>query len=138
MPEDYTQDVLREELKDIGFSGLYDFLFLPVGPDGVSSHGCAFINFLEDRLAYKFKWMYLNTWKRLSWDRRRIKISPLTKQAFLEKYSAWMRTNMNSKPAPKTSTRSAPVVRYCFQCGGPVSTKFRFCTKCGVNLMVSF
>jgi len=58
VPNRYTQQDLIAEVENLGFGGLFDFLYLPVDQGGrnrnrVSSVGYAFVNFLDHRAAEK-------------------------------------------------------------------------------------
>lgn len=54
VPPRYSQAALMAELNRAGFTGSYDFFYLPLAIRSKHSRGFAFINFLEPDLAEKF------------------------------------------------------------------------------------
>eukprot|EP00928_Gymnodinium_smaydae_P021484 TRINITY_DN18383_c0_g5_i1.p1 TRINITY_DN18383_c0_g5~~TRINITY_DN18383_c0_g5_i1.p1 ORF type:complete len:361 (+),score=49.97 TRINITY_DN18383_c0_g5_i1:54-1085(+) len=56
VPYRFTRDMFHEELRIAGFEGTYDYMYLPFhGQAGSKGKGYAFLNFVSDRIAYKFK-----------------------------------------------------------------------------------
>lgn len=55
IPNKYTQNTLLQEIDDLGFSGTYDFFYLPMDVHNRSNVGYAFINFLSPPNAERFR-----------------------------------------------------------------------------------
>jgi len=55
IPNKYTQNTLLQEIDDLGFSGTYDFFYLPMDVHNRSNVGYAFINFLSPPDAERFR-----------------------------------------------------------------------------------
>jgi len=54
IPNKYTQNTLLQEIDDLGFSGTYDFFYLPMDMHNRSNVGYAFINFMKPADATRF------------------------------------------------------------------------------------
>jgi hypothetical protein len=54
IPNKYTQNTLLQEIDDLGFSGTYDFFYLPMDMHNRSNVGYAFINFMKPADATHF------------------------------------------------------------------------------------
>ena len=54
IPNKYTQNTLLQEIDDLGFSGTYDFFYLPMDMHNRSNVGYAFINFMKPADAARF------------------------------------------------------------------------------------
>jgi hypothetical protein len=55
VPANFVQQELMREINTAGFSGMYDFLYLPMHPKGCGNHSSAFINFTTPEAAEAFK-----------------------------------------------------------------------------------
>ncbi|CAE8714520.1 unnamed protein product [Polarella glacialis] len=55
IPNKYTQNSLLQEINDLGFSGTFDFFYLPMDVHNRSNVGYAFINFLLPEDAERFR-----------------------------------------------------------------------------------
>merc|ERR1719399_1979272 len=58
IPPSYNEQMLRQEIHDMGFADSYDFFFLPL--DGNEHCGCAFINFSASHVAWAFQRIFTN------------------------------------------------------------------------------
>lgn len=58
IPCKYTQRKLLREIDGAGFSGNYDFFYLPMDPRSHSNRGFAFLNFVTSEIAYEFYRMF--------------------------------------------------------------------------------
>lgn len=54
LPKAFTSAMLLELLNSNGFSGAYDFVYLPVDFDKMMGTGCAFVNFTSNDTAEQF------------------------------------------------------------------------------------
>merc|ERR1719409_1817257 len=54
IPNRYSQSCLIEEINGVGFSGRYDFFYLPMDVHNRTNVGYAFINFLTPQDALRF------------------------------------------------------------------------------------
>eukprot|EP00445_Apocalathium_hangoei_P017584 CAMPEP_0203904600 /NCGR_PEP_ID=MMETSP0359-20131031/46403_1 /ASSEMBLY_ACC=CAM_ASM_000338 /TAXON_ID=268821 /ORGANISM="Scrippsiella Hangoei, Strain SHTV-5" /LENGTH=408 /DNA_ID=CAMNT_0050828881 /DNA_START=67 /DNA_END=1293 /DNA_ORIENTATION=+ len=55
LPNRYSQQMLKDEITNVGFSGSFDFLYLPIDPETNANKGYAFINFVDSMTAWRFK-----------------------------------------------------------------------------------
>jgi len=55
IPNKYTQNALMQEINGMGFSGTFDFFYLPMDIHNRSNVGYAFINFLVSEEAHRFR-----------------------------------------------------------------------------------
>lgn len=82
IPNKYTQSLLKQEIDDLGFAGLYDFFYLPMDKQNRSNVGYAFINFLQPASATKC-WSVLSNYKFQRYHSRKIcAVSPAHLQGF--------------------------------------------------------
>lgn len=51
IPSNYAQRDLMEDLADLGLSGTFDFLYIPLDKNTMTNVGYAFVNFLDPRYA---------------------------------------------------------------------------------------
>jgi RNA recognition motif-containing protein len=54
LPNNYTRDMLLQHIDCLGFSGLYDFFYMPIDFNSQASMGYAFVNLISSEHAQKF------------------------------------------------------------------------------------
>merc|ERR1712217_665743 len=97
IPNQYTRDLLFNELNQTGFQGSFDFLYLPIDPSTGSNKGYAFVNFLNKSWAKWFMEVYENRQMAEFGSVKRIQTTPAVLQGFDANYAHYAQTHVNQQ-----------------------------------------
>eukprot|EP00928_Gymnodinium_smaydae_P016662 TRINITY_DN1628_c0_g1_i1.p1 TRINITY_DN1628_c0_g1~~TRINITY_DN1628_c0_g1_i1.p1 ORF type:complete len:272 (+),score=42.53 TRINITY_DN1628_c0_g1_i1:67-882(+) len=136
-PAEYSQCLLRAELDELGFEFTYDFLYVPVDPMTFYNTGCAFINFVDDRIACKFRTVFSENVEQWSWSGS-VDITPSPLQGYADNLEHFQYVCMSGSDPELwplfLHADDVMTVRFCQTCGGQVGGKSNFCHLCGSDL----
>eukprot|EP00928_Gymnodinium_smaydae_P058242 TRINITY_DN41454_c0_g1_i1.p1 TRINITY_DN41454_c0_g1~~TRINITY_DN41454_c0_g1_i1.p1 ORF type:complete len:371 (+),score=35.62 TRINITY_DN41454_c0_g1_i1:83-1195(+) len=79
-----TRQILDEELREAGFEGLFDYLYLPQYSGNQCSKGFAYINFLDPGTAYRFKQAFHCLRTSRICAGKRLRVVPANLQGYVE------------------------------------------------------
>eukprot|EP00747_Dinoflagellata_sp_TGD_P125808 gnl/TRDRNA2_/TRDRNA2_174215_c0_seq14.p1 gnl/TRDRNA2_/TRDRNA2_174215_c0~~gnl/TRDRNA2_/TRDRNA2_174215_c0_seq14.p1 ORF type:complete len:454 (-),score=97.06 gnl/TRDRNA2_/TRDRNA2_174215_c0_seq14:888-2183(-) len=95
LPNKYTQHLLIEELNSRGFSGTFDFIYVPVDPDTDANRGYAFINFDQASDARRFKEEFDGYQMSYFESSKFVTVTPATLQGFEANYAHYANARVN-------------------------------------------
>eukprot|EP00747_Dinoflagellata_sp_TGD_P125807 gnl/TRDRNA2_/TRDRNA2_174215_c0_seq10.p1 gnl/TRDRNA2_/TRDRNA2_174215_c0~~gnl/TRDRNA2_/TRDRNA2_174215_c0_seq10.p1 ORF type:complete len:448 (-),score=88.17 gnl/TRDRNA2_/TRDRNA2_174215_c0_seq10:922-2199(-) len=95
LPNKYTQHLLIEELNSRGFSGTFDFIYVPVDPDTDANRGYAFINFDQASDARRFKEEFDGYQMSYFESSKFVTVTPATLQGFEANYAHYANSRVN-------------------------------------------
>mmetsp|Transcript_18366 Transcript_18366/g.53038 ORF Transcript_18366/g.53038 Transcript_18366/m.53038 type:complete len:444 (-) Transcript_18366:250-1581(-) len=87
LPNRYSQQMLLEEVSNAGFSGAFDFFYLPIDPETMANKGYAFINFVEPEAAWRFKSSFEGTQMARFNSSKFVSVSPAALQGLEANYA---------------------------------------------------
>lgn len=90
IPNRYTKQMVVEEIDEAGFSGLYDFFYLPIDSMRGSNRGFAFLNWKSPSFAAQFKSVFEGMKMKHFKSTKRIAIAAATLQGYEANYSHYM------------------------------------------------
>jgi hypothetical protein len=95
VPNKYTQNQLIDELNCRGFSGTFDFIYLPIDPDTDANRGYAFVNFDDPSDAQLFKAEFDGCRMSHFDSHKFLTVTPATLQGFDANYSHYANARVN-------------------------------------------
>jgi hypothetical protein len=130
LPEDYTQWMLLEELRDASFQEGRDFhsLHMPIRADGKCT-GICLIRFSDVRSSKQFLSSFSGRTLRCGGGAFTTQVSPSRPEGFVVFPQAASSTAKEPAAAPRVFE-----VRFCPQCGCRTAKGYKFCTQCGTSL----
>mmetsp|Transcript_97107 Transcript_97107/g.246920 ORF Transcript_97107/g.246920 Transcript_97107/m.246920 type:complete len:405 (+) Transcript_97107:76-1290(+) len=87
LPNRYSQQMLKDEITDVGFSGSFDFLYLPIDPETNANKGYAFISFVDNLTSWDFKVAYEGKQMMRFNSNKYVSVSPAALQGFEANYA---------------------------------------------------
>lgn len=95
LPNKYTQHMLLDELSQSGFTGTFDFLYLPIDPETNANRGYAFINFTDPSFAWMLRMSYEGRkMSRFNSDKV-VSVAPAALQGFEANYAHYSTSRVN-------------------------------------------
>lgn len=98
LPNRYTQEMLVEEICNFGFSGVFDFLYLPIDPETNANKGYAFINFLMPCNAWSFKLAFEGQQMQRFKSTKSVVVCPATLQGLEANYAHYSSVRCRDRP----------------------------------------
>eukprot|EP00930_Biecheleria_cincta_P006887 TRINITY_DN107989_c0_g1_i1.p1 TRINITY_DN107989_c0_g1~~TRINITY_DN107989_c0_g1_i1.p1 ORF type:complete len:238 (-),score=27.30 TRINITY_DN107989_c0_g1_i1:299-928(-) len=95
LPNKYTQKMLLGEINEAGFSGSFDFVYLPVDPETNANRGYAFLNFKEPGVAWKFRQYFEDRKMNRFNSNKVVKVTPATLQGYDKNYEHYSSKRVN-------------------------------------------
>lgn len=115
IPNKYTQQMLMDELSEVGFCNTWDFLYLPVDSDKNANLGYAFMNFIHPELAARFKEVFEGSRMKRFNSKKVVCVTPATLQGYAANYHHF--------EAKRVTKAENPTHRPMFLKGKPVDEK---------------
>eukprot|EP00928_Gymnodinium_smaydae_P032604 TRINITY_DN23565_c0_g2_i1.p1 TRINITY_DN23565_c0_g2~~TRINITY_DN23565_c0_g2_i1.p1 ORF type:complete len:300 (+),score=38.74 TRINITY_DN23565_c0_g2_i1:61-960(+) len=148
-----SRTMFREELNKAGFQNQYDFIYVPVSVGRGNCKGYAFVNFVDDRIAYRFKVQFDGFKMNVPGSVKRLEVIPANLQGYAQNASHYIAKQSENASTPCSGPTSQSRLSAsgddrscalgasedqptpaCRQCGARVLSRARFCHRCGVAL----
>eukprot|EP00429_Kryptoperidinium_foliaceum_P047086 CAMPEP_0176105292 /NCGR_PEP_ID=MMETSP0120_2-20121206/52836_1 /TAXON_ID=160619 /ORGANISM="Kryptoperidinium foliaceum, Strain CCMP 1326" /LENGTH=376 /DNA_ID=CAMNT_0017439405 /DNA_START=33 /DNA_END=1163 /DNA_ORIENTATION=- len=101
LPLRYSQQMLIEEVARAGFSGTYDFLYLPIDTETKANKGYAFINFIDPGSAHHFRTVFEGMHMPRFKSSKVISVSPAAVQGLAANYALYSKATCREDPATR-------------------------------------